>query len=55
MMTREEIQKVAEAKKSEMNADKSKMGMLMGAVMKELKGAADGADVKAVVESLFNN
>ncbi|MES2059551.1 MAG: GatB/YqeY domain-containing protein [Patescibacteria group bacterium] len=54
MMAREEILKIAEAKKSEMNVtDKSKMGILMGAVMKETKGAADGADVKAVVESLF--
>lgn len=33
--------------------DKSKMGMLMSSVMKELKGKADGSDVKAVVESLF--
>ena len=33
--------------------DKAKAGILMGAVMKELKGKADGGDVKAVVESLF--
>ena len=36
-----------------MQADKSKAGILMGAVMKELKGKADGADVKAVVEQLL--
>ncbi len=53
-MSREDIRKVAEAKKAELNVtDKSKAGILTGAVMKELKGQADGADVKAVVDSLF--
>jgi uncharacterized protein YqeY len=55
MMSKDEIRPIAEAKKAELGAtDKSKMGMLMGAVMKELKGKADGVDVKEVVESLFN-
>lgn len=54
MMPREEIQKIAEAKKAEMGiTDKSKVGMLMSTIMKDLKGKADGADVKAVVEGLF--
>ncbi len=54
-MSREDIQKVAESKKAELNVtDKSKAGILTGAVMKELKGQADGADVKAVVDSLFS-
>jgi len=54
MMSREDIKKVAEAKKAEMGVtDKTKTGMLMSAIMKDLKGKADGADVKAVVESLF--
>ena len=54
MMSKEEIRKIAEAKKEELGiTDKSKMGMFMGAVMKELKGKADGGDVKEVVESLF--
>lgn len=54
LMSREDIKKVAEAKKAEMGiTDKSKMGMLLGAVMKDLKGKADGADAKAVVEELF--
>ena len=54
MMNKEDIKKVAIAKKTEMNVtDKAKAGILMGAVMKELKGKADGGDVKAVVESLF--
>jgi len=50
-----DIRKVAEAKKAELGVtDKSKAGILTGAVMKELKGQADGADVKAVVDSLFS-
>lgn len=54
MMSQEQIRPIAEAKKTELNiTDKSKMGMLVGAVMKELAGKADGADVKSVVESLF--
>lgn len=53
-MSREEIKKIAEAKVSEMGViDKSKMGQFIGAVMKECKGAADGNDVKAVVEELL--
>ena len=55
MMSKDEIRKVAEAKKMSMNVtDKSKLGMFMGAVMKELKGKAEGNDVKEVVEALFN-
>jgi len=54
MMSIDEIRKVAEAKKSEMGIDdESKKGQLMGAIMKELKGKADGGDVKEVVEGLF--
>lgn len=54
MMTKEEIAPVVEAKKSELGIeDKSKMGMLVGAVMKELAGKADGGDVKEVVEASF--
>ena len=54
MMSQEEIRPIAEAKKTELGIDdKSKMGMLMGAIIKELAGRADGGDVKAVVESLF--
>ena len=45
---------LAEQKKTEMGIDdKSKMGMFMGAVMKELKGKADGGDVKAVIDEMF--
>ncbi len=54
MMGKDEIRKIAEAKKAELGVtDKSKMGIFMGAVMKDLKGKADGADVKEVIESLF--
>lgn len=53
-MPKEEIEKVASAKKEELGIkDREKMGMLIGAVLKETKGKADGKDVKEVVESLF--
>jgi len=55
VMSREEIRKVAEAKKAELGVvDKSKIGVFVGALMKDLKGKADGADVKAVAEELLN-
>ena len=54
-MSQDEIRKVAEAKKAELGiADKSKAGVLTGAVMKELKGRADGGEVKIIVDSLFD-
>jgi len=54
LMTQEQIRPITEAKKAELGIDdKSKMGILVGAVMKELAGQADGGDVKVVVESLF--
>lgn len=54
MMPREAVLAVAEAKKAELGiGDKAKMGMLMGALMKDLKGKADGDVVKEVVEGLF--
>ncbi len=54
MASEKEIKKVSIAKKEELGiTDKSKTGILMGAVMKEFKGTADGALVKAIVESLF--
>ena len=53
-MSQAEIKPIAEQKKTELNiTDKTKMGMLIGAVMKELGDQADGGDVKAVVEGLF--
>ena len=54
-MSKDDIRKIAEAKKAELNVtDKAGMGKFMGALMKDLKGQADGNDVKEVVESLFN-
>ncbi len=54
MMSQDDIRPLAEAKKAELGiTDKTKVAMLMGAMMKDLKGRADGNDVKAVVESLF--
>ncbi len=54
LMSQEEIKPIVTAKMAELGIiDKSKMGMLVGAVMKELAGKADGADVKAVVEASF--
>jgi uncharacterized protein YqeY len=54
LMSQDDIRPVAEAKKAELGVDdNAKMGILIGAVMKELGGKADGGDVKEVVESLF--
>ena len=54
-MSKADIKKVAEKKQKELGfTDKSNMGKLMGAVMKELKEKADGGDVKDVVEKLFD-
>ncbi|HEY4522016.1 MAG TPA: GatB/YqeY domain-containing protein [Candidatus Paceibacterota bacterium] len=54
MAGREEIEKVARAKKEELGvADASGVGKLTGAVMKEFAGRADGNDVKEVVAALF--
>ena len=56
MIGEEEITKIALAKKEELGiaaGDASKIGVLTGAVMKELKGSADGAMVKKVVEGLI--
>jgi len=54
-MGKEEIKKIALAKKQELGiSDKTKAGLLMNAVMKELKGKAEGGDVKAVVDELLS-
>lgn len=53
-MPREEVEKIARAKIAALGADKSKSGLLVGAVMKETKGTADGAVVKEVIEQLLN-
>lgn len=54
LMDKSEIQKIAEAKKAELQiTDATKRGLLMSAIMKDLKGKADGALVKEVVDALF--
>ena len=54
LLSEEEILPIVAAKKSELEIDdKSKIGVLVGAVMKELAGKADGALVKRVVEAQF--
>jgi uncharacterized protein YqeY len=54
LMEKGEIEKVAKSKKEELGiTDATKKGMLMSALMKDLKGQADGSMVKEVVDSLF--
>ena len=61
-MSRDEVMKIAKTKIAEMGVvdpstdsgqAKSKVGIFMGALMKELKGKADGDIVKNVVEELL--
>ena len=52
MMSKDEIKTIAEAKVADLGADANK-GQVMGALMAELKGKADGGDVKAVVDELL--
>ncbi len=53
-VSRETIKTVAEAKKAELGiTDASGAGKLMGAIIKEFAGTADGADVKAVVTEML--
>lgn len=55
MMSDEEIRKIVEAKKEELGiVDKIKKGLLVGAVMKDLKGKANGDDVMRIVETVFS-
>jgi len=54
MMERAEVEKAVRAKQKELGiTDATKKGMLMSAAMKDLKGKADGALVKEIVDSLF--
>ncbi len=54
MMEQGEVEKIAKEIKEKMGiADPTKKGMLMSAIMKELKGKADGSVVKLVVDNLF--
>ena len=54
MMGKEEVSKIAQDKKMELNiTDAKEKGKLMQAIMKDLKGKADGMIVKEVVDALF--
>ena len=54
MMSRDDIMAVAKAKMAELGVStKADAGKFTGALMKELKGRADGSDVKAVVDELL--
>ena len=54
MMSREEIAVIAKAKMAELGvSSKADAGKFTGALMKELKGKVDGADVKAVADTLL--
>ena len=53
-MPRDEVMKIAQAKMSELGASKSSAGKFMGALMKELKGKADGDTVKSVADELLS-
>lgn len=54
-MSREEIEVIAKAKMAELGvSSKADAGKFTGALMKELKGKADGGDVKAVVDNLLS-
>jgi len=55
LMSEDEIKNIVTTKKAEMNiVDKTQLGMFIGAVMKDLKGKADGSLVKKIVEESFN-
>jgi len=54
-MSQEEIAAAAKAKAQELGVtDKSGANKLMGMLMKDLKGRADGTAVKAVVDGMFS-
>ncbi len=54
LMEKSEVEKIAKSKKEELGiTDATKKGMLMSALMKDLKGKADGTVVKEAVDALF--
>ena len=54
MMDKSEVEKIAKIKKEELGiTDSAKKGMLMSALMKDLKGKADGGVVKEIVDLMF--
>ncbi|MBC7981956.1 GatB/YqeY domain-containing protein [Candidatus Parcubacteria bacterium] len=54
MMSFDDVKKTVEAKKTELGIEDAKdKGKLMAEIMKDLKGKAEGMDVKNAVDSLF--
>jgi len=54
MMSKEAVEKIVKEKIAAAGTiDKAKLGQFMGGIMKDLKGKADGALVKEVVEALL--
>lgn len=54
-LSEDRIQEIVRKKIEELGvSDKSKMGILIGSVMKEISGQADGSMVKRIVEELLN-
>lgn len=54
-MSRADIEVMVKAKMTELGvSSKADTGKLIGALMKDLKGKADGGEVKAVVDSLLS-
>lgn len=54
MMSEEEVTEIVKNKKEELGiTDPKEKGKFMGTVMQELKGKADGALIKKVIDSLF--
>ncbi|MEK7081627.1 MAG: GatB/YqeY domain-containing protein [Patescibacteria group bacterium] len=54
MLDEKEVRKIAEAVKAKLKfSDQAKIGVFVGAVMKECKGLADGGLVKKITEELL--
>jgi hypothetical protein len=55
LMSKEEIETIAKAKMLDLGiTEKKDAGKFTGALMQELKGKADGGEVKAIVDSLLS-
>lgn len=54
MMSKEDIMRIAMQKKNELGlTEKAQTGLLMATLMKDLRGKADGADVREVINSIL--
>lgn len=53
MMSLDQIKTIAETKIADFGGDKTKLGQIIGAILKETAGQADGGDVKKIVTELL--